>query len=148
MSVVRIQLPDNSIKEFDQEPTVLDVAESIGAGLAKATVGAQLNGQKDVVDLRTKLVDGTRLKIITLKDPESLEVIRHSAAHLMAQAVQELWPDVKVTIGPVIQNGFFYDFDSPRNFSPEDLEKYITAGRKSRTGKSAIEQGELKLIQF
>ncbi|MCB0391018.1 MAG: threonine--tRNA ligase [Bdellovibrionales bacterium] len=123
MSVVRIQLPDNSIKEFDQEPTVLDVAESIGAGLAKATVGAQLNGQKDVVDLRTKLVDGTRLKIITLKDPESLEVIRHSAAHLMAQAVQELWPDVKVTIGPVIQNGFFYDFDSPRNFSPEDLEK-------------------------
>ena len=123
MSLVRIHLPDNSIKEFDHEPTVLEVALSIGPGLAKATVGAQLNQQTDVVDLRTTLVDGTKLKIITLKDIESLEVIRHSAAHLMAQAVQELWPEVKVTIGPVIQQGFFYDFDSPRHFSPEDLEK-------------------------
>ncbi|MCB9025309.1 MAG: threonine--tRNA ligase [Bdellovibrionaceae bacterium] len=123
MSLVRIHLPDNSIKDFDHEPTVMEVAQSIGAGLAKATLGAQLNGQSEVVDFRTQLKDGTKLKIITLKDPESLEVIRHSSAHLMAQAVQELWPEIKVTIGPVISHGFFYDFDSNRNFSPEDLEK-------------------------
>jgi threonyl-tRNA synthetase len=123
MSSVRIVLPDNSIKTFDHEPTVLEVAASIGPRLAKDTVGGQLNGAPEVVDLRTTLKDNTKLKIITIKNPESLEVIRHSSAHLMAQAVQELWPDVKVTIGPVIENGFYYDFDSPRSFVPEDLEK-------------------------
>ena len=111
MSAVKIQLPDNS------EPTVLEVAESIGPRLAKDTVGALINNSKEVIDLRTALADGTKLKIITLRDPESLEVIRHSAAHVMAQAVQEIWPDVKVTIGPVIENGFFYDFDSLHIFA-------------------------------
>lgn len=123
MSSVRIVLPDNSLKTFDHEPTVLEVAQSIGPRLAKDTVGGQVNGAAEVVDLRTKLKDGSKLKIITIKNVESLEVVRHSSAHLMAQAVQELWPDVKVTIGPVIENGFFYDFDSPRSFVPEDLEK-------------------------
>jgi threonyl-tRNA synthetase len=123
MSSVRISLPDNSIKTFDHEPTVLEVALSIGPRLAKDTLGGIIDGQKEVIDLRTPLKDGTKLKIITPKDPESLEVVRHSAAHLMAQAVQEIWPDVKVTIGPVIENGFYYDFDSPRAFTPEDLEK-------------------------
>ncbi len=123
MSSIRIVLPDNSTKTFDHEPTVLEVALSIGPRLAKDTVGGQIDGASEVVDLRTKLKDGSKLKIITIKNPESLEVIRHSSAHLMAQAVQELWPEVKVTIGPVIENGFFYDFDSPRNFTPEDLEQ-------------------------
>lgn len=123
MSSVRIVLPDNSIKTFDHEPSILEVAQSIGPRLAKDTVGGKVNGESDISDLRRKLKDGEKLKIVTLKDPESLEVIRHSSAHLMAQAVQELWPDVKVTIGPVIENGFYYDFDSPRTFSPEDLEK-------------------------
>ncbi|MBX3022433.1 MAG: threonine--tRNA ligase [Bdellovibrionales bacterium] len=123
MSSVRIYLPDNSVKTFDHEPTVLEVAQSIGPRLAKDTLGGQLDGSAEVVDLRTVLKDGTKLKIITPKDPVSLEVVRHSAAHLMAQAVQELWPEVKVTIGPVIENGFYYDFDSPRTFTPEDLEK-------------------------
>lgn len=123
MSSVRIVLPDNSTKTFDHEPTVLEVAQSIGPRLAKDTVGGQINGQEEVVDLRTQLKDGTKLKIITIKNPESLEVIRHSSAHLMAQAVQELWPEIKVTIGPVIENGFFYDFDHPKVFVPEDLEK-------------------------
>lgn len=123
MSSVRIYLPDNSVKTFDHEPTVLEVAESIGSRLASATLGGKLNDEAEVIDLRTHLPDGSRIKIITSKDPESLEVIRHSAAHLMAQAVQELWPEVKVTIGPVIENGFYYDFDSPRAFTPEDLEK-------------------------
>lgn len=123
MSAVKIYLPDNSVKTFDHEPSILEVAESIGPRLAKDTLGGMINGQKEVLDLRTRLSDGTKLKIITPKDPESLEVVRHSAAHVMAQAVQEIWPDVKVTIGPVIENGFYYDFDSPRAFTPEDLEK-------------------------
>jgi len=123
MSSVRIRLPDNSEKTFDHEPTVLEVANSIGPRLAKDTLGGLIEGESEVVDLRHKLKDGQKLKIVTPKDPESLEVIRHSAAHVMAQAVQELWNDVKVTIGPVIDNGFYYDFDSPRAFTPEDLEK-------------------------
>jgi threonyl-tRNA synthetase len=123
MSSIRIVLPDNSVKTFDHEPTVLEVAASIGPRLAKDTVGGQIDGNPDVVDLRTKLKDNQKLKIVTIKNVESLEVIRHSSAHLMAQAVQEIWPDVKVTIGPVIENGFYYDFDSPRAFTPEDLEK-------------------------
>ncbi len=123
MSSVRIVLPDSSEKTFDHEPTVLEVAASIGPRLAKDTLGGKVDGGSEVVDLRFKLKDGSKLKIVTIKDPEALDVVRHSAAHVMAQAVQELWPDVKVTIGPVIENGFYYDFDSPRAFTPEDLEK-------------------------
>src|SRR5665213_2126784 len=123
MLSVRIRLPDNSEKSFDHEPTVLEVANSIGPRLAKDTLGGKVDGESEISDLRRVLKDGQKIKIITQKDPESLDVIRHSAAHVLAQAVQELWPDVKVTIGPVIENGFYYDFDSPRAFTPEDLEK-------------------------
>lgn len=123
MSAVRIHLPDNSVKEFPSEPTALELASSIGSRLAKDTVGVLVNGQKEVLDLRTRLKDGSRVRLVTIKDPQALEVIRHSAAHVMAQAVQEIWPKVKVTIGPVIENGFYYDFDSPKAFTPEDLEK-------------------------
>lgn len=123
MSTVRIILPDQKQLEFDHEPTALEVAQKIGPGLAKSTIGAKINSQPEVIDFRTPLKDQTRIEIITLKSPEANEVIRHSAAHIMAQAVQELWPDVKVTIGPVIESGFYYDFDSPRSFVPEDLEK-------------------------
>lgn len=121
MSKYQIILPDNSIKEFDFQPTALQVAESIGPRLAKDTLGAKMNGLKDVVDLRTLLPNGTKLELVTTKHPDANEVIRHSCAHIMAQAVQAIWPDVKVTIGPVIDNGFYYDFDSPRSFSEEDL---------------------------
>lgn len=123
MAAIRIILPDNSVQDFDHEPTVLDVAKRIGSRLAKDALGAQLNGTSEVVDVRTHLKDGTKIKIITPSQPEAVEVLRHSAAHVMAQAVQEIWPDVKVTIGPVIESGFYYDFDSPRPFTPEDLEK-------------------------
>ena len=121
MASVHIILPDNSEKLFPHEPTVLEVAQSIGPRLAQACLGGVVDGT--IVDLRTPLKSGTKLKIVTDKDPEANEILRHSAAHIMAQAVQELWPEVKVTIGPVIENGFFYDFDSPRPFSPEDLQK-------------------------
>lgn len=123
MSEIQIILPDNSVRTFDHEPTALEVASSIGARLAKDTLGAKINESTEITDFRTPLKSGTKLQLITTKSAEALEVIRHSAAHLMAQAVQALWPEVKVTIGPVIDNGFYYDFDSPFNFTEEHFEK-------------------------
>lgn len=118
---VKIILPDNSVKEFDHEPSALDVAKSIGSRLAQDTLGVRINGEKEIHDLRMPLKDGTKIELITTKSEAANEVIRHSAAHVMAQAVQMLWPEVKVTIGPVIEDGFFYDFDSPRTFNEEDF---------------------------
>lgn len=123
MAKVQIHLPDKSVREFDHNPSALEVAQNIGPRLAKDAVGVQINGKKEVSDIRVSLKSGDSVRFITLKDPESLEVIRHSAAHVMAQAVQEIWPDIKVTIGPVIDNGFFYDFDTEKAFTPEDLLK-------------------------
>lgn len=123
MSQVTIILPDNSTKVFDHEPTALEVAQAIGPRLAKETLGAKLDGSNVISDLRTKLKDQTKVALITTKSPEAVEVIRHSCAHIMAQAIQDLWPEVKVTIGPVIENGFYYDFDSPFAFTEEHFEK-------------------------
>ncbi len=123
MSEIRISLPDNSVKTFDHEPSALEVAQTIGERLAKETLGAKINGSKDIQDLRLPLKDGTKLELVTTKSADANEVIRHSAAHIMAQAVQKIWPEVKVTIGPVIENGFFYDFDSPFHFTEEHFEK-------------------------
>ena len=119
----KIYLPDKSSKEFLQPPKALDVAKDISPRLAKDSVGVLINGEKDIQDIRTLLKDGDSIEIITLSSNRSLEVIRHSAAHVMAQAVQRLWPDVKVTIGPVIEDGFYYDFDTERSFTPEDLKQ-------------------------
>lgn len=123
MSQFNIILPDNSVKTFDHEPTALEVAQSIGPRLAKETLGVRINGQKEIQDVRLKLKDGTKIELITTKSPDADEVIRHSCAHVMAQAVQRIWPEVKVTIGPVIENGFYYDFDSPFHFTEEHFEK-------------------------
>lgn len=123
MSQTTIILPDNSTKVFDHEPSALEVAQSIGARLAKETLGVKINGSKEISDLRTPLKDQTKIELITTRSPEGVEVIRHSAAHIMAQAIQEIWPEVKVTIGPVIDNGFYYDFDSPFSFNEEHFEK-------------------------
>ncbi|MGZ3748236.1 MAG: TGS domain-containing protein [Pseudobdellovibrionaceae bacterium] len=107
MSQTTIILPDNSTKVFDHEPSALEVAQSIGPRLAKETLGVKLNGSAEISDLRTPLKDQTKISLVTTKSPEALEVIRHSCAHIMAQAVQDIWPEVKVTIGPVIENGFY-----------------------------------------
>ncbi|MCK4842836.1 MAG: threonine--tRNA ligase [Methylococcales bacterium] len=115
-----ITLPDGSKREFDDAVTVMDVAKSIGSGLAKATLAGKVNGQ--VVDASTLVEQDADLSIITAKDEEGLEVIRHSTAHLLAQAVKQLFPEAQVTIGPVIDNGFFYDFSYERPFTPEDLK--------------------------
>lgn len=123
MSQIRISLPDKSVKTFDHFPTVLEVAQSIGAGLAKNCVGGYVNGGKDIIDFRSSLKDGDSLQIVTANSEQGLEVLRHSGAHIMAQAVQELFKNVKVTIGPVVDNGFYYDFDPEQPFSQDDLQK-------------------------
>ena len=117
--MIQITLPDGSRREFDQPVTVADVAASIGPGLAKAALAGKVNGK--VVDTTFTIPDDAQVAIVTAKDPEGLDVIRHSTAHLLAYAVKELFPDAQVTIGPVIENGFYYDFAYKRPFTPEDL---------------------------
>jgi threonyl-tRNA synthetase len=121
MNKIRVSLPDGSEKELNQGATVYDLAASIGTGLAKASIAAKVDGR--LVDLNSELPDGSKVEIITEKSPEALEIVRHSTSHLMAQAVKEIFPEAKVTIGPAIENGFYYDFDVEAPFSPEDLEK-------------------------
>ncbi|MCB5189236.1 threonine--tRNA ligase [Methylobacillus arboreus] len=116
-----IRLPDGSERKFDGPVTVADVALNIGTGLARAAVGGKVNGK--AVDTSYEITADADLAIITDRDAEGLEIIRHSTAHLLAQAVKQLFPEAQVTIGPVIENGFFYDFSYKRPFTPEDLEK-------------------------
>jgi len=125
--MVQITLPDGSQREFPGPVTVAEVAASIGAGLAKAALAGKVDGK--VVDASYTMNANASLAIITAKDAEGLEVIRHSTAHLLAYAVKELYPEAQVTIGPVIDDGFFYDFSFTRGFTPEDLvaiEKRMT----------------------
>ena len=125
--MVQITLPDGSQREFPGPVTVAEVAMSIGAGLAKAALAGKVDGK--VVDTSHTMNNHASLAIITAKDAEGLEVIRHSTAHLLAYAVKELYPEAQVTIGPVIDDGFFYDFSFTRGFTPEDLaaiEKRMT----------------------
>lgn len=117
MTVIR--LPDGSERCYEQPVTAREVAESIGPRLGRAALAAKINGK--LVDLSSPIKTSGDLAIITEKDPEGLEIIRHSSAHLLAHAVKELFPDAQVTIGPVIEDGFYYDFSYKRPFTPEDL---------------------------
>lgn len=117
--MITVTLPDASRREYEAGVTVADVAQSIGAGLAKAALCGKVDGK--LVDLSYKLEKDASVAIVTAKAPEGLELLRHSTAHLMAQAVKELYPTAEVTIGPAIENGFYYDFKYERPFTPEDL---------------------------
>ncbi len=119
--MVEVSLPDGSKRQFEAPPTVADVAADIGPGLAKAALAGEVDGQ--LVDTTYRIETDASLAIVTARDEAGLEVIRHSTAHLMAQAVQRLFPDAQVTIGPVIDDGFYYDFAWPDGFTPEDLER-------------------------
>jgi threonyl-tRNA synthetase len=121
MKEIGVALPDGSNKSLEEGATVIDLARAIGAGLARNAIAGKVNGSP--VDLSTILHDGETVEIITEKSPEALEIIRHSTSHLMAQAVKALFPEAKVTIGPSIENGFYYDFDVETPFSPDDLVK-------------------------
>lgn len=118
---MKITLPDGASREFAAPVSVQDVAQAIGAGLARAALAGKVDGK--LVDLSFVIQNDCNLAIVTDKDKEGLEIIRHSTAHLMAYAVQNLYPEAQVTIGPVIENGFYYDFDYKRAFTPDDLEK-------------------------
>lgn len=119
IAVTVVRLPDGSERIFDHPVTVLDVATAIGPGLARAAIAGKINGK--LTDLYSQIEGNSELAIITEKDTEGLEIIRHSCAHLLAHAVKELFPEAQVTIGPVIDDGFYYDFSYKRPFTPEDL---------------------------
>ncbi len=115
-----ITLPDGSKREFDRPVSVLEVAQDIGAGLAKATIAGRVNGERrDVCDI---INEDANLEIITAKDEDGLEIIRHSCAHLLGHAIKQLFPDVKMAIGPTIENGFYYDVDLDRSLTQEDID--------------------------
>ena len=130
--MIAITLPDKSIRQFEKPVSVAEVASSIGAGLAKAALAGRVNGK--LVDTSYVIDKNSDLAIVTDKDADGLDVIRHSTAHLLAYAVKELFPEAQVTIGPVIENGFFYDFSYKRPFTPEDLvlieKKMVELARK------------------
>src|SRR4051812_12446247 len=117
--MVNVKLPDGSVRSYENPVTVAEVAASIGPGLAKAALAGRVNGK--VVDTAFRIDSDADVSIVTDKDPDGLDIIRHSSAHLLAHAVKELFPDAQVTIGPVIEDGFYYDFAYKRPFTPEDL---------------------------
>ena len=116
----QVSLPDGSKRDYENPVTVSEIAESIGAGLAKAALAGRVDGA--LVDTSYLVSRDAEVAIVTERDEDGIEVLRHSCAHLMAQAVQRLFPKAQVTIGPVIEDGFFYDFAFERPFTPEDLE--------------------------
>ena len=116
-----ITLPDGSQRQFDSAVSVLDVANDIGPGLAKATIAGKVDGVR--VDACDLIEQDAKLQIITAKDDDGLEIIRHSCAHLIGHAIKQLWPDVKMAIGPTIDNGFYYDIDMEHSLNDEDLVK-------------------------
>lgn len=137
--MVSIRLPDGSSRQYDHPVTVAEVAASIGAGLAKAALGGKLDGE--LVDTSTLIDHDASLAIVTEKDADGLDIIRHSTAHLLAYAVKDLYPDAQVTIGPVIENGFYYDFAYSRPFTPEDPRRSKSAWPKSRRRTSRCRAG-------
>jgi len=141
MSEITVTLPDGSSKSLQKGARVYDLAAAIGTGLAKAALAGKING--NLVDLSALLPDGAHVEIITGKSPEALEIIRHSTSHLMAQAVKSLFPKAKVTIGPAIETGFYYDFDVDPPFTPEDLEKIEEKMRQLAGTGLVVERQEL-----
>src|SRR5437867_5642107 len=114
-----IRLPDGSVKSFSAPVTVAEVAHAVGPGLARGALAGKVNGK--LVDMTHRIESDAELAIVTERDKEGVEILRHSTAHLLAYAVKELFPDAQVTIGPVIEDGFYYDFSYKRPFTPEDL---------------------------
>ena len=144
-----VTLPDGSVKSYDQSLTVAEVASSIGSGLAKAAIAGEIDGQ--LVDTSFMIENDSDLAIITNKDEKALEVIRHSTAHLLAQATQQLYPKAQVTIGPVIDNGFYYDFSYKDGFSEQDLakiEKKMNAIVKQNLPIERMEMSREEAVKF
>jgi len=145
MPELHITLPDGTVRNLPLGSTVADLAASIGAGLAKVAIAGKVDGA--LVDCSSPLYDGATVSIITDKSPEALEIVRHSASHLMAQAVKELFPAAKVTIGPAIENGFYYDFDVAQPFTPEDLERIETRMAELAKRDISIVRSEMSSVE-
>ncbi|NVK31737.1 MAG: threonine--tRNA ligase [Gammaproteobacteria bacterium] len=139
--MIAVTLPDGSQRTFESPPTVHDVAADIGPGLAKAAIVGKIDGK--LVDTSFVIEQDSQLAIITAKDEEGVDVIRHSTAHLMAQAVKQLYPEAQVTIGPVIENGFFYDFAYERPFNDEDLAKIESRMQELAAAGDVLERQEM-----
>ncbi|MFK7958385.1 MAG: threonine--tRNA ligase [Lysobacterales bacterium] len=147
--MITITLPDGSQRQFDHPVSVFDVASDIGPGLAKAALAGKVNGE--MVDTSHTIAEDAQLAIVTARDDEGLEVIRHSSAHLLAQAVKRLYPEAQVTIGPVITDGFYYDFSFPDGFSEEDLERIEKEMAKIVKEQLPVERQEMgrdEAVQF
>ena len=129
--MVNIRLPDGSQRPFPGPVTVAEIAQSIGPGLARAALAGRIDGK--LVDTSHRVERDAEVAIVTDKERDGLEIIRHSTAHLLAYAVKELFPDAQVTIGPVIENGFYYDFSFKRPFTPEDLAASSSSRSASAT---------------
>ncbi len=136
--MINITLPDGSQRPFEHPVSVLDVAASIGPGLAKAALAGKVDGK--LVDTSYRIDRDAKLEIVTEKSPDALDIIRHSTAHLLAQATQRLFPDTQVTIGPVVDNGFYYDFARKTPFTPDDLEKIEAEMRKIAAESLPVER--------
>ncbi|HIT54545.1 MAG TPA: threonine--tRNA ligase [Candidatus Fimivicinus intestinavium] len=139
--MIHVTLRDGEIRQFEEGATALDVAKSLGAGLYKAACACKINGE--ACDLRTALPDGCTLSILTFDDAEGKHAFWHTASHIMAQAVKRLYPAVKLTIGPAIDNGFYYDFDADEPFTPEALEKIEAEMKKIVKEALPLERFEL-----
>jgi len=137
----RISLPNGAWLAFDEPVSVAAVAAAVGKGIARAALAAKVDGR--LVDLSGEIDADATLELITERDPEGLEVIRHSTAHLLAQAVKQLFPEAQVTIGPVIENGFYYDFSYPAGFSPEDLERIEARMKELAAADEPITRSEM-----
>ena len=141
MAEIQITLPDNSVKKVPKGSTAQDIADLIGPGLARAVVVAKVNG--DLKDLNAPINDDSELQLFTGESPEGHDTLLHSTAHLMAQAVKELYPNAKVTIGPTIENGFYYDFDVDVSFSDEVLVKIEEKMRVLAKSGQDIQRNEI-----
>ena len=143
--MIALTFPDGSVREYNPGITGAELAASISKSLAKKAVAVSLDGA--LADLSQPITADARVKIVTRDDPEALELIRHDAAHVMAEAVQELFPGTQVTIGPVIENGFYYDFYRDESFTPEDLAKIEEKMRAIVAAGQALHQGGLAASQ-
>ena len=138
---ITLTFPDGAKREFPKDITGLDIAKGISPSLAKRTVAMALDGV--VADLNDPIAHDAKIEFITRDDPRALELIRHDAAHVLAEAVQALWPGTQVTIGPVIENGFYYDFFRNEPFTPEDFAGDREEDARDHRARQAVHQGSL-----
>ena len=139
--MISVKLPDGSVRELNEGASAADLASAIGPGLRKALVAAKVDG--DIRDYRLPLPDGAEVQLLTKKDPEALNVLRHSAAHLMADAILRVFPNAQLTIGPAVEDGFYYDFDFPQPVGEDDLSKLVAEMQKVLASGEVFERREV-----